>query len=209
MFKLLLMRESPDKMWSATREGACNAHALHFIADVSAATAHRFVKAMSEADFLRVDRRGLHLVRVEALLHSWRATYTSWPPAMIEARPLFDIDYETIGTSLAGGRVALGGPLAADHFDLRHATHGRQAAAGTVTDFDEDAKKLLQRSLGALEPWANDVVLIGGWAMQVFRYIDGADASVEIQHTRDVDIASDGALVPPADLVRPSRLPRV
>jgi hypothetical protein len=126
MLKLLLMRRAPTWAWTATRQECRNARALHLAADVSGATAHRFVKAMGDADFLRRDRRGLQLVRVETLLRMWRSVHQSQPPALIEVRPLFEFNAHALGTTLAGGRVAIGGQSAAEHFTLAHATHGRR-----------------------------------------------------------------------------------
>jgi hypothetical protein len=125
MLKILLMQRAPEWAWTATREPARNPHALHSVADVSIASAHRFAKAMRDADHLRRDRKGLQLVRVEALLNRWRASHQSQPPALIEARPLFGLEAHSIGLSVLGGRVALGGRIAAEHFGLQHATRGR------------------------------------------------------------------------------------
>jgi hypothetical protein len=126
MLKILLMRRAPDWAWTATRERCRNPHALHAVADVSIASAHRFAKAMSDADYLRRDRKGaLQLVRVDSLLERWRASYQGHPPALIEVRPLFEFDPASIGTEVLGARVALGGRFAAEYFGMQHATNGR------------------------------------------------------------------------------------
>jgi hypothetical protein len=54
---------------------------------------------------------------------------------------------------------------------------------------DQDVTLLLCRTLRALEPWSDQVVLIGGWAMQLYRYLDGADSNVDVVLTKDVDFA--------------------
>lgn len=125
MLKVLLMRRAPEWAWTATREPCRNAHVLHSVAEVSGASAHRFVKAMTEADYLRSDRKGLQLVRIESLLNHWRAIHQNQPPVLIEARPLFDWRPRDLGLSLLGGRVALGGQYAAEQFEMQHATRGR------------------------------------------------------------------------------------
>jgi hypothetical protein len=54
---------------------------------------------------------------------------------------------------------------------------------------NEEALELLRSALRALEPWPDRFVVVGGWAMQIYRYLDGADSSVAVAHTKDVDIA--------------------
>jgi len=154
MLKVLLMRQAPEWAWTATREPSRNAYALHTVAGVSIASAHRFASAMVEADHLRSDRKGLHLVRVEALLNRWRAVYQSQAPALIEARPLFELDYKNIGLSVLGGRVALGGRIAAEHFALQHATRGR-STIWVEADLDEalEAMELVHAEPGRGQVW--------------------------------------------------------
>lgn len=127
MLKILLMRGAPSWAWTATRQPCRNPRGLATIAGVSDATAHRFVKVMSEADYLRQGHGNLQLVRVESLLRSWRASHQAHPPTMIEARPLFDLTPEQWGHSVLGKRIALGGEFAALHFKLKHATRGRRS----------------------------------------------------------------------------------
>lgn len=162
MLKLLLMRRAPEWAWTATREPCRNAHALHSVANVSIASAHRFAKAMSDADHLRCDRKGLQLVRVEALLSRWRAAYQSQPPTLIEARPLFESDLssrpgaglERLGASVLGGRVALGGRTAAEHFGLQHAARGRRTI-WVEADLERalDAMDLVRAEPGRGQVW--------------------------------------------------------
>ena len=64
----------------------------------------------------------------------------------------------------------------------------------TEQEPEEEALELLRRSTLALEQWRDDYVLVGGWAMQLFRELDGMDADVEVQRTLDVDIAVDSSL---------------
>lgn len=126
MLKVLLMRGAPEWAWTATRQPSRNPRALATVAGVSDATAHRFVKVMTDADYLRQRPGRLQLIRVESLLRSWRAAHQAHPPRMIEARPLFELTPEQWGDSVLGKRMALGGEFAASHFDLRHATRGRR-----------------------------------------------------------------------------------
>lgn len=58
-----------------------------------------------------------------------------------------------------------------------------------MTQSDDDVLELLRRTLQAIEPWSGQFVVVGGWAMQLYRYLEGADASVAVDHTKDVDIA--------------------
>lgn len=75
-----------------------------------------------------------------------------------------------------------------------------------MQDMNEETVELLRRTLRAIEPWSNQFVVVGGWAMQLYRYLDGADASVEVDHTKDVDIAVMSASQFPAAL--PGQLAR-
>jgi hypothetical protein len=54
---------------------------------------------------------------------------------------------------------------------------------------DDEVLELLRRTLRGLEPWSGQFVVVGGWAMQLYRYLDGADSSVDVDPTKDVDIA--------------------
>lgn len=58
-----------------------------------------------------------------------------------------------------------------------------------MKQMNEAALELLRRTLRAIEPWSDRFVVVGGWAVQLYRYLDGADANVEVHHTNDVDIA--------------------
>lgn len=56
-------------------------------------------------------------------------------------------------------------------------------------DADDDVTELLRRTLRAIEPWSDEIVLIGGWAIQMYRYAEWADSNVDIVLTEDVDFA--------------------
>ncbi|HVI02771.1 MAG TPA: GSU2403 family nucleotidyltransferase fold protein [Enhygromyxa sp.] len=58
-----------------------------------------------------------------------------------------------------------------------------------MKEMNEEALELLRRTLRAIQPWPDQFVVVGGWAMQLYRYLEGADASVAVDHTKDVDIA--------------------
>ncbi len=148
MLKILLMRNAPEWAWTATRQPCRNPRGLANIAQVSDATAHRFVKVMTDADYLRQRPAGLQLVRVESLLRSWRASHQITPPKMMEARPLFDLAPEQWGESVLGKRMALGGEFASVQFKLRHATRGRR----TVWVEGDPEKALAALDLVAAEP---------------------------------------------------------
>lgn len=54
---------------------------------------------------------------------------------------------------------------------------------------EDDVTELLRRTLRAIEPWSDAIVLIGGWAIQMYRYAEWADSDVDIVLTEDVDFA--------------------
>lgn len=58
-----------------------------------------------------------------------------------------------------------------------------------MKEMNDEALQLLRATLIAVEPWADQFVVIGGWAMQLYRYLADADSGVTVHHTNDIDIA--------------------
>lgn len=54
---------------------------------------------------------------------------------------------------------------------------------------DERALRLLRRVLDAIGEDSSKIVVVGGWAIQLYRYLDRANVTVEIQPTLDIDLA--------------------
>jgi hypothetical protein len=70
-----------------------------------------------------------------------------------------------------------------------------------MRQLDDEVLELLRRTLQGLAPWSDRFVVVGGWAMQLYRYLEGADPSVAVDPTRDVDIAVFARSKFPAALV--------
>ncbi len=83
MLKILLLRQMPEARWGGPREKPNTPTDLHRIAGVSMETAHRFVRTMEDLDFIRRSKKGLKMVRVEAMVEAWMAAERLNPPRRI------------------------------------------------------------------------------------------------------------------------------
>ena len=122
MLKILLLREAPPEMWGGPREKPGTPTDLHRIARVSTETAHRFVRTFEEQDLLRRTRKGLKLVRIEALLETWMAAARLGPPERIPASWLMnkELRLEDVFPSKDEAPVLVGGFEACRRYGLLH-----------------------------------------------------------------------------------------
>ncbi|MDD5309660.1 MAG: hypothetical protein PHU25_20265 [Deltaproteobacteria bacterium] len=126
MLKLLILRHAPKSRWPGHRGKIPNPTHLGRIAGVSVETAHQFVRAFAERDFLRAESGDLKLVRVREMLEAWLAEERRVSPAWTHARSIDGgpFDLERALASRPQGMVALGGFEACRRHGLLHTTPG-------------------------------------------------------------------------------------
>ncbi len=122
MLKILLLRKAPSEHWGGPRVKAGTPTELHRIADVSSETAHRFVRTFEEYDYLRRTKKGLKMVRVEALLEAWMAAERLAPPKRIPASWFLagDSSLESVFSPTLNSQVVVGGFEACGRHGLLH-----------------------------------------------------------------------------------------
>jgi hypothetical protein len=127
MLKILLLRNAPREQWGGPRDKAGTPTELHRIADVSPETAHRFVRTFEEHDYLRRTKKGLKLVRVEALLESWMAAERLSPPRRIPASWLLanGPNLDRAFSPTPNSQVAVGGFEACGRHGMLHTPSSR------------------------------------------------------------------------------------
>ncbi|MCK9460435.1 MAG: hypothetical protein M0R80_12420 [Proteobacteria bacterium] len=126
MLKLLLLRDAPAPYEAPFRGKVANPTHLGRAAQVSVETAHQFVRAFAERDFLRVERGDLKLVRRKELLEALLTEERQASPVWTHARPAdggtFDLDH-MLASRPAGG-IAVGGFEACRRYGLLHTAPG-------------------------------------------------------------------------------------
>jgi hypothetical protein len=126
MLKLLLLRDAPVHYTPPFRGRIENPTSLSRVAQVSVETAHQFVRAFTERDFLRVERGDLKLVRrkelLEALLTEERQASPVWTNARRADGGSFDLDRVLADLSVNG--IAVGGFEACRRYGLLHTAPG-------------------------------------------------------------------------------------
>jgi hypothetical protein len=126
MLKLLLLRDAPAPYEAPFRGEVANPTQLGRAAQVSVETAHQFVRAFADRDFLRVERGDLKLVRrkelLEALLAEERQASPVWTHARLADGGTFDLDRMLASRSADG--IAIGGFEACRRYGLLHTAPG-------------------------------------------------------------------------------------
>ena len=192
MLKILLLRQMPGSNWGGPREKPGTPTDLHRIAGVSAETAHRFARTFEEHDYLRRTRKGLKLVRVEALLDAWMAAERLNPPKITPASwfiaPESRLEYAFTPTQ--GTSVIVGGFEACGRHGLLHTqpprleVHVQGDWRLEVDDWGIEIDDVDQADLFLLEsPYAHSIV--GGCVSHDdLPTVDILQAALDVIHSR-------------------------
>ena len=191
LLKILLLRQIPPGMWGGPRDKAGTPTDLHRIAGVSPETAHRFVRTFEEHDYLRRTKKGLKLVRVEAVLEAWLAAERLAPPSRIPASWFLEPEsrLEYAFSPMTESQVIVGGFEACGRHGLLHTQspqleiHVQGNWRLEVEDWDIDLDEANEPALFLVEsPYPRSIV--GGCvAHDDLPTVDILQAALDVVHS--------------------------